>query len=86
MLYMPVGFQPSLLRVHLLPTSSTDIQAKNIIISTIDGSVFEEWDRDEQAKLSACKVDEDRVVYQSRLFSPQGELEEIWTAYSLRLW
>jgi serine/threonine-protein kinase SRPK3 len=53
---------------------STDIQAKNIIIGTNDSSVFEEWDREEQTEPSARKVDEDKVVYQSRPFYRKGNI------------
>ena len=55
-------------------TLVTDIQAKNIIIGTNDGSVFEEWDREEQTEPSARKIDGDEIIYQSRPFYRKANL------------
>ncbi|RHZ57076.1 hypothetical protein CDV55_106046 [Aspergillus turcosus] len=46
----------------------TDIQAKNIIISAKDDSIFHEWADNEKADPSPRKVDGDYTVYLSRLF------------------
>ncbi|PWY95405.1 kinase-like protein [Aspergillus sclerotioniger CBS 115572] len=46
----------------------TDIQAKNIIIGSMDDGIFRQWDEDEQREPSPRKVDGGYIVYQSRLF------------------
>ncbi|RDL37342.1 uncharacterized protein BP5553_04775 [Venustampulla echinocandica] len=46
----------------------TDIQAKNIMLSCSDPTVFEEWDAAERGEPSPRKVDGDRVIYKSRDF------------------
>jgi serine/threonine-protein kinase SRPK3 len=59
--------------------TSIDIQAKNIIISTKDESIFKEWDRAEEAEPSPRKVDGDRVVYQSQFF----RLKKGWSGFGM---
>ncbi|EFW20474.1 hypothetical protein D8B26_003151 [Coccidioides posadasii str. Silveira] len=46
----------------------TDIQAKNIIISAKDDSIFREWDDSEAADPSPRKVNDDYTIYLSRAF------------------
>lgn len=45
-----------------------DIQAKNIIISAKDDSIFREWDASEAADPSPRKVKDDYTIYLSRPF------------------
>ncbi|KAL3475675.1 kinase-like domain-containing protein [Aspergillus californicus] len=46
----------------------TDIQAKNIIISSKDDSKYRQWENDEETEPSPRKVNGPNIVYQSRLF------------------
>ncbi|KAF2436428.1 kinase-like protein [Tothia fuscella] len=47
----------------------TDLQATNILFTCEDPTIFEDWERVEQEDPSPCKVDGNRVIYQSREFN-----------------
>lgn len=47
---------------------TADLQAKNIMLSCSDPTVFEEWEEAERKEPSPRKVDGDRVIYKSRDF------------------
>lgn len=54
-------------------TSDPDIQAKNIIISAKDDSIFHEWEQEEANDPSPRKISDganNYTVYQPRLFHP----------------
>lgn len=56
-----------------LLTSSSDIQAKNIIIGYNDSSIFEEWAKAETETPSARKVTQGQTIYETRPFKrPKG--------------
>ncbi|PLN81850.1 protein kinase-like protein [Aspergillus taichungensis] len=59
----------------------TDIQAKNIIISAMDDSIFREWEVNERTEPSPRKVDNGYTVYRSRSF----HLKKGWSGYGMPL-
>ncbi|PGH23964.1 CMGC/SRPK protein kinase [Polytolypa hystricis UAMH7299] len=59
----------------------TDIQAKNIMIGTMDPSIFSEWESQETENLSPRKVTGDYTIYQSRPF----KLKKGWRGWGLSL-
>ena len=66
---------------QLILIFSLDIQAKNIIISTMDDSVFREWDDNENTNPSPRKVVNDYTVHLSRSF----HLKKGWSGYGMPL-
>lgn len=61
--------------------SCLDIQAKNIIISAKDDSIFREWDDSEATDPSPRKVNDDYTIYLSRPF----RRKKGWSGYGMPL-
>jgi len=72
--------QQLLLALDFLHTDAhvvhSDLQAKNVIISSNDDSIFEEWDKEEQTEPNARKFKDDKVVYQSRSVSSPANIRK----------
>lgn len=60
-----------------LLTQAADIQAKNIMLSCSDSSVFDSWEKSEIDEPAPRKVDGNRVIYKSRQFNLRRDMRGI---------
>lgn len=58
-------------------TQAVDLQAKNIMLSCSDSSVFDSWEKSEIDEPAPRKVDGNRVIYKSREFNLRRDIRGI---------
>ena len=71
------GNNSTLHMLFRLLTQATDLQAKNIMLSCSDASVFESWEKSEIDEPAPRKEDGNRVIYKSREFNLRRDMRAI---------